>query len=374
MPIDSADEIEDGDALTGGETPGLDELKVSSALIGKFHLASGDKEMDNDLRKVQNYSLDGESQLDVASDEARIRLRQHILTETEKRGETRFSDWESLSPEDRMANLERVLEIEQEIHPLRRDRDETTLGQFESDGYDFGKCSINGQRIEINSTLVSQGDALQNVSVLYHESKHVDQITALSNPMDDSHRAKVIEKELFYSADEYQDNYSELFIEAEARAAGRNGAEALSRVLSAGVEGGESHADGAMVDVDPDATDAEIAGANLICGGVDIPWEEAEDGEASETGDAGSESVPKPDTSGEPNQRERMYEPLSPEADEAGQKPLPPERDDNALISDSREKAEADGQEQRFDQVTAKKVAEWHGKQAEEQRQRQNEG
>ena len=71
--------------------------------------------------------------------------------------------------------------------------------------------------------------------------------------------------------------------------------------------------DGAMVDVDPDATDAEIAGANLICGGDDIPWEGGEDGETSTDGGGEPDGTsPAGDTSMEPNQR-TFWSPSKPE-------------------------------------------------------------
>ena len=54
--------------------------------------------------------------------------------------------------------------------------------------------------------------------------------------------------------------------------------EVVESQIESGTETGDQ-VEGAMVDVDPDATDAEIAGANLICGGVDIPWEDPEDGD-----------------------------------------------------------------------------------------------
>lgn len=148
--------------------------------------------------------------------------------------------------------------------------------------------------------------------------------------------------------------------------------EVVETQIESGTEQG-NQVEGLMIDVDPEATDAEIAGSNLIRGG-DFSWDDVEDDNSIETEDAGGESVPKPDTSGEPNQRERTYESLSPEEGGADQKPSPPERDDNALISESREKAEAEGNGPHYDQVTAQKVAEWHGNQAEEQRQHQNEG
>ena len=171
--------------------------------------------------------------------------------------------------------------------------------------------------------------------------------------------------------------------------------EVVEPQTDAGSETGDQ-VDSTIEDVDPDLTKKEMALSNMMKeddGGWDDAAGGGEGSEGSSFGDAlqGGEgttdngehpeenpsdsSLEGGDTSGESNQRERTYESYSPEEEgEDDSKLLSPEKDENALISEGREKAEADGQEQRFDQVTAKKIAEWHGHQAEEQRPRQNEG
>ena len=203
------------------------------ALDENYTQAFGEKWFDNYIRSMSHQ--DGIE--DVGCDEARQRLREHVLTELEREGKTRFSRWNELTEQEKIDSLKAVIESERSIHVGRKSS--PVLNPLNDDtGLIMGSTSRNGQVINLNRDLINKGTASENVNIVYHESKHVDQIDQVTEMKVKNHvggreKESLIVTELGLDEKNYQENYQSLLIEAEARAAGRNGQAALDKVLSA---------------------------------------------------------------------------------------------------------------------------------------------
>lgn len=207
------------------ENDSLDET-VSFDKISEF------SEHDDEIRQDKLQRTD-EIKPDIDSDVARVRLREHMIGEMEKRGETDFGHWSELSGDQRVESLQRLADAESSIHigkvdsPTVERDSKHTLG----DGV-LGATTRDGRSIRISEDVVDCDDPRVAANVLYHESRHTDQIVeANDEDAEFGSKERIERNELGMEHSKYQEKYADTFIEADARAAGMRGAEALERVI-----------------------------------------------------------------------------------------------------------------------------------------------
>lgn len=187
-------------------------------------------EHDDEIRQDKLQRTD-EIESDIDSDAARMRLREHMIGEMEKRGETDLGTWSELTVEQRVENLQRLADAETSIH-IEKNASPMVEILSKRELKPLGATTPDGLHIKIREDVINCDDPRVAADVLYHESRHTDQIAEAADEKAELFSKKRIERhELDMSHSKYLELYAGTFIEADARAAGMRGAEALERVI-----------------------------------------------------------------------------------------------------------------------------------------------
>jgi len=194
-----------------------------------------------DSVRIASLNSVDEIRAEIPADEFRQRLREHMITEMEKTGETDFSHWSEQSPEDKLKSLQAVADAETGIHIDRIASPKVEVAK--SDDLPPGVLgeTTGTNAIKISDGVLANEDPRVAANVLFHESRHVDQKTEASRlgiePMSKESVERMefntirAQREKTGNNSWYQDNYQDLFVEADAGAAGIRGANALGSAL-----------------------------------------------------------------------------------------------------------------------------------------------